>query len=61
MLKNITDVMNNINTNKLDTFMSKTEATFVASSDIKETKIDKITDPIDYGDLVEETELEDIA
>ena len=40
MLKNITDVMNNINTNKLDTFMSKTEATFVASSDIKETKID---------------------
>ena len=40
MLKNITDIMNNINTNKLDTFMSKTEATFVASSDIKETKID---------------------
>lgn len=40
MLKNITDVMNNINTNKLDTFMSKTEATFVASSDVKETKID---------------------
>ena len=40
MLKNITDVMNNINTNKLDTFMSKTEATFVASSDIKKTKID---------------------
>lgn len=40
MLKNITDVMNNINTNKLDTFMANTEATFVASSDIKETKID---------------------
>lgn len=40
MLKNITDVMNNINTSKLDTFMANTEATFVASSDIKETKID---------------------
>ena len=40
MLKNITDVMNNINTNKLDSFMSNTEATFVASSDVKETKID---------------------
>lgn len=40
MLKNITDVMNNINTNKLDAFMAKTDATFSLSSDIKETKID---------------------
>ena len=40
MLKNITDVMNNIDKNKLDTFMSKTDATFTLTSDIKETKID---------------------
>lgn len=40
MLENITDVMNNINTTKLDTFMAKTDATFSLSSDIKETKID---------------------
>lgn len=40
MLKNITDVMNNINTNELDTFISKTDATFQFTSDIKETRID---------------------
>lgn len=40
MLKNITDVMNNINTNELDTFMSGTDANFICTSDIKETKID---------------------
>lgn len=40
MLKNITDVMNNINTSELDTFISKTDATFQCVSDIKETKID---------------------
>ena len=40
MLKNVYDVMNNINTSDLDTFISKTEAKFMAVSDIKETKID---------------------
>lgn len=40
MLKNITDVMNNINSNELDTFMSHTAATFSLSKDIRETKID---------------------
>ena len=40
MLKNITDVMNNINSSELDTFMTKTDSTFFLSSDIKETKVD---------------------
>ena len=40
MLKNITDVMNNININNLDVFISKTDANFISTSDIKETKID---------------------
>ncbi len=40
MLKNITDVMNNISTGDLDLFLSKTESNFICSSDIKETKID---------------------
>lgn len=40
MLKNIYDVMNNINTNDLDTFISSTKANFMCISDIKETKID---------------------
>ena len=40
MLKNIGDVMNNINSNELDTFISKTDANFICTSDIKETKID---------------------
>ena len=40
MLKNITDVMNNINTNELDSFISKTDSTVMLSSDIKETKVD---------------------
>lgn len=40
MLKNIADVMNNINTNELDTFLSKTDASFLLNKDIKETKID---------------------
>ncbi len=40
MLKNITDVMNNIDTNKLETFLSNTDANFIFTSDIKETKID---------------------
>lgn len=40
MLKNITDVMNNINTSHLDEFMAKTEASFQLSKDIKETVID---------------------
>ena len=40
MLKNITDVMNNINANKLDTFISKTDANFTMISDIREIKID---------------------
>lgn len=40
MLKNISDVMNNINTNELDLFLSKTDANFICQSDIKETKID---------------------
>lgn len=40
MLKNITDVMNNINTNKLDVFMNNTDASFSLTKDIKEIKID---------------------
>ena len=40
MLKNITDVMNNVNNNELETFISKTDATYQLVSDIKETKID---------------------
>jgi len=40
MLKNITDVMNNINTSYLDTFIAKTDASFQLSKDIKETIID---------------------
>ena len=40
MLKNITDVMHNIDSNDLDIFLSKTDASLVAISDIKETKVD---------------------
>ncbi len=40
MLKNITDVMNNINVSDLDNFISNTNANFMCISDIKETKID---------------------
>ena len=40
MLKNITDVMNNVNNNELETFISNTDATYQLVSDIKETKID---------------------
>lgn len=40
MLKNITDVMHNVDTNDLDIFLSKTDASLVSISDIKETKVD---------------------
>ena len=40
MLKNIFDVMNNINSNELDIFLSSTNANYLCISDIKETKID---------------------
>ena len=40
MLKNVYDIMNNINSNELDTFIAATDANFVCVSDIKETKID---------------------
>lgn len=40
MLKNISDVMNNLDTNELDVFLSKTDASFTAVSEIKETKVD---------------------
>ena len=40
MLKNITDVMNNINTNEIDAFVSKTDSTIMLNADIKETKVD---------------------
>ena len=40
MLKNITDIMHNIDSNELDVFLSRTNASIVAVSDIKETKVD---------------------
>ena len=40
MLKNITDIMHNIDSNELDVFLSKTNASLVSISDIKETKVD---------------------
>jgi len=40
MLKNISDVMTNINSNELDVFFSKTDASITSNSHIKETKID---------------------
>lgn len=40
MLKNIIDVMNNINTSELDNFFANTKANFICTSDIKETRID---------------------
>ena len=40
MLRNITDVMNNVNTNELDVFMANTKAMLKFTSDSKETKID---------------------
>lgn len=40
MLKNIKDVIYNINVSELDTFLANTDANFVCVSDIKETKID---------------------
>lgn len=40
MLKNVIDVMNNINTSELDNFFANTKANFICTSDIKETKID---------------------
>ena len=40
MLKNITDIMNNVDSNELDVFLSKTKASLVSISDIKETKVD---------------------
>ena len=39
-MKNAIDVMNNINTNELDSFFANTESNFIAVSDIKETKVD---------------------
>ena len=39
-MKNVIDVMNNINTNELDLFFANTEADFYATAEIKETKID---------------------
>ena len=40
MLKNVIDVMNNINTSELDNFFANTKANFICTSDIKETRID---------------------
>ena len=40
MLKNITDIMHNVDSNELDVFLSKTDASLVCISDIKETKVD---------------------
>lgn len=40
MLKNINDLIFNINDSELDTFFSKTNPSFVCNSDIKETRID---------------------
>ena len=40
MIKNITDVMSNLNSNELDLFFSKTDASITSNSQIKETKID---------------------
>lgn len=40
MLKNINDLIYNIDTNDLDTFFSNTNANFMCVKDIKETKID---------------------
>lgn len=40
MLKNVTDIMHNIDSNELDVFLSKTNASLVSISDIKETKVD---------------------
>jgi len=50
MLKNITDVMSNVDSNELDLFFSKTDASITSNSDIKEVKID-------YGwlDVLEDT------
>lgn len=39
-MKNANDVMNNINTNELDLFFANTNSSFIATSDIKETKVD---------------------
>lgn len=39
-MKNVIDVMNNINTNELDTFFANTDCNFISTSDIKETKVD---------------------
>lgn len=39
-MKNAIDVMNNINTNELDSFFANTDSNFIAISDIKETKVD---------------------
>lgn len=36
----INDIINNINSKELDTFISKTDANFISTSDIKETRID---------------------
>ncbi|MBQ3021103.1 MAG: DUF2357 domain-containing protein [Bacilli bacterium] len=40
MIKNITDIMNNVNNNELELFMSNTDANFSMKSDIRETKVD---------------------
>ena len=40
MLKNINDLIFNINDSELDTLFSKTNPSFVCNSDIKETRID---------------------
>lgn len=40
MIKNITDIMSDINSNELDLFFSKTDASITSNSHIKETKID---------------------
>ena len=40
MLKSVYDVMSGISSSDLDTFISSTDANFICTSDIKETKID---------------------